>query len=80
MTHSVDPFVAALATGVTVLTGYGYLSAVTWVSGARRQQRACLVAGNTLALGLGLWSGCALEAIALGRYSWHHPGIACALV
>ena len=80
MTHPVDPFVAALAIGVSILTGYGYLSAVTWVSGARRQHRGCLVAGNTLALGLGLWSGCALEAIALGRHSWHHPGVACALI
>ena len=75
MTHSVDPFVATLATGITILTGYGYLSAVTWISGARRQDRGCLLAGNTVALGLGLWSGCALEAIALGRHTWHHPGI-----
>jgi diguanylate cyclase (GGDEF)-like protein len=80
VTHSVDPFVAALATGVIILTGYGYLSAVTWVSGARRRERACLLAGNTLVLGLGLWSGCALEAIALGRHGWQHPGIASALV
>ena len=80
MTHSVDPFVAALATGVTVLTGYGYLAATSWVSSAWPRYRACLVAGNTLALGLGLWASCALEAIALGRHSWHHPAVACGAV
>ncbi|HEX5462193.1 MAG TPA: bifunctional diguanylate cyclase/phosphodiesterase [Steroidobacteraceae bacterium] len=80
MTHSVDPFIAILATGVTVLTGSGSLSAIAWVASPRRRCRAGLVAGNTLALGLGLWSGCALEAIALGRHGWHHPGVACGLV
>jgi diguanylate cyclase (GGDEF)-like protein len=80
VTHWVDPFVAALATGVTVLTGYGYLSATSWVSSAWPRCRACLVAGNTLALGVGLWSSCALEALALGRHSWDHPGTACSLV
>src|SRR5262249_525003 len=69
-----------LATGVTVLTGYGYFSATSWVSSAWPRCRACLVAGNTLALGIGLWASCALEAIALGRHSWDHPGTACALV
>jgi hypothetical protein len=80
VTHWVDPFVAALATGVAVLTGYGYLSATSWVASAWPRCRACLVAGNTVALGLGLFASCALEAVALGRHGWDHPGAACALV
>ena len=75
MTHSVDPFVAALATGVTLLTGYGCLSAAGWVASTLARRRACLIAGNTLALGVGLWSACALETVALGGESWSHAAI-----
>ena len=79
MTHPVDPFVAALAAGAAVLTCQGCLSAAIWVASARpRNTRSTvrLVAGNTLALGIGLWSACALEALAVSPRSWPQLGLA----
>jgi diguanylate cyclase (GGDEF)-like protein len=68
--RSVDPFIAALATGTAVLACYGSLSAAVWISSARARCTVRLVIGNTLALGVGLWSACALEALALSPHSW----------
>jgi diguanylate cyclase (GGDEF)-like protein len=68
--RSVDPFIAALATGTAVLACYGSLSAAVWISRARARCTVRLVIGNTLALGVGLWSACALEALALSPRSW----------
>ncbi len=76
MTHPVDPVIAALATGVTLLTCYGCLPAAMWVSSARPPRTAVRVAGNTLALGVGIWSACMLEAVALGAHGWPFPGLA----
>jgi diguanylate cyclase (GGDEF)-like protein len=75
VTHPVDLLVAALAAAVMVLTCHGSLSAVIWVSSARPRCSALMLAGNTLALGLGLWSACALESLAL-HPSWPQPGLA----
>ena len=69
MTQPVDLIVAVLATGVMLLTCYGSLSAVIWVSSARPRCSARMLAGNTLSLGFGLWAACVLESLAL------HPQI-----
>ncbi len=66
----VDPFVAALAAVVGVLMCHGCISAARWVCTARARCTARLIAGNTLALGLGLCATCMLEALALGRPGW----------
>jgi diguanylate cyclase len=68
VTIPVDPLLGALAGGAAVLTSYGCLSAALWLADTRPRCTPALLAGNTLALGLGLWSACALEALAL------HPG------
>jgi diguanylate cyclase (GGDEF)-like protein len=75
VTHPVDLLIAVLATGVMVLTCHGTLSAVIRVSSARPRCSARMLAGNTLALGLGLWSACALESLALYPWSWPQPGL-----
>jgi len=64
VTRSADPIIAALAAGTALLTCYGCLSAATWISRARPRCTIGALAGNTAALGLGLWSTCALEALA----------------
>jgi EAL domain-containing protein (putative c-di-GMP-specific phosphodiesterase class I)/NO-binding membrane sensor protein with MHYT domain len=76
VTNPVDPFIAALAVGAAVLTCYGCLSAAIWVSRVRPRWPVRLLAGNTLALGLGLWSACTLEALALGAPVWPQLGFA----
>ncbi|HEV2270230.1 MAG TPA: EAL domain-containing protein [Steroidobacteraceae bacterium] len=70
MTSTADPFIACLAAGIAALTCYGCLSAATWVSSVRPRWTLRLLAGNSAALGLGLWSACVLEALALGPHSW----------
>jgi diguanylate cyclase (GGDEF)-like protein len=70
VTATADPFIAALAAGAAVLTCYGCLAGAAWVCTARPRCTVRLIAGNTLALGLGLWSACALEALALSPRSW----------
>jgi diguanylate cyclase len=84
--RTVDPFIAALATCVAVLACYGCVSGAVWVSTARPRCTVRLLVGNTLVLGLGLWSACALEALALsprggaplGLISWIVPlALAC---
>ncbi|HVS77069.1 MAG TPA: bifunctional diguanylate cyclase/phosphodiesterase [Steroidobacteraceae bacterium] len=74
MTHPVDPLIAVLASGVTVLTCHGCLSGAAWASTARPRHPAGLIAGNSLALGIGLASACALEALVLGDQSWLDQG------
>ena len=69
MTHAVDPVIAVFAIGVALLTCYGCLPAAMWVSSAKPPGTAVRIAGNTLALGVGLWSACTLEAVALGRHA-----------
>jgi diguanylate cyclase len=76
VTHAVDPVIVAFAIGVALLTCYGCLPAATWVSSARPPGTAVRIAGNTLALGMGLWSACLLEAVALGPHGWPFPGFA----
>ncbi|MGB6487923.1 MAG: bifunctional diguanylate cyclase/phosphodiesterase [Steroidobacteraceae bacterium] len=76
MTHPVDPVIAAFATGVTLLACYGCLPAAVWVSSARPPGTAVRIAGNTLALGVGIWSACVLEALALGPHGWPFAGFA----
>jgi diguanylate cyclase len=76
VTHAVDPVIAAFAIGVALLTCYGCLPAAMWVSRARPPGTAVRIAGNTLALGVGLWSACMLEAVALGPHGWPFPGFA----
>ncbi|HEX4268802.1 MAG TPA: bifunctional diguanylate cyclase/phosphodiesterase [Steroidobacteraceae bacterium] len=76
MTHPVDPVIAALATGVTLLTCYGCLPAAVWVSSGRPPGSAVRIAGNTLALGVGLWSACLLESVALSARGWPYLGLA----
>jgi diguanylate cyclase (GGDEF)-like protein len=66
----VDPFVAALAAGVGVLTCYGSVSAALWVATAHPRCTGRLLAGNSFALGIGLCATCMLEALALSRQSW----------
>jgi diguanylate cyclase len=80
VTHPVDPIIAALATAVTLLTCYSCLPAAIWVASARRPATAVRIAGNTLALGVGLWSACMLEAVALGPHVWPLPGFAGGLI
>ena len=75
MIHIADPFIAALAAGTAALTCYGCLSAATWVSSVRRRWTVRLLAGNSAALGLGLGSTCALEALALSPRSWPSLGL-----
>jgi diguanylate cyclase len=74
VTHPVDPVIAAFATGVSLLACYGCLPAAVWVSSARPPGTAVRIAGNTLALGVGLWSACMLEALALGTHGWPFAG------
>ena len=74
MTHTADPFIAALAAGIAALTCYGSLSAAGWVSKVRPRWTLRLVAGNSAVLGLGLWSACVLEALALSPRNWPPPG------
>jgi diguanylate cyclase (GGDEF)-like protein len=76
----VDPFIAALAAVIAVLTCHGCLSGALWVSNARPRHPVGLIAGNALALGLGLWSACILEALSLGRQSWPPAGLGSWLV
>jgi len=76
VTHPVDPVIAAFATGITLLACYGCLPAAIWVSSARPPGTAVRIAGNTLALGVGLWSACMLEALALGPHGWPFPTFA----
>jgi diguanylate cyclase len=75
VTHPVDPVIAALAAGITLFACYGCLPAAVWVSGARPPGTAIRIAGNTLALGVGLWSACMLEAVALSAHGWPYPGL-----
>ena len=70
MTPTVDPIIAALAAGIAALTCYGCLSAATWASSVRPRWTLRLIVGNSIALGLGLWSACLLEALALNPHSW----------
>jgi diguanylate cyclase len=72
----VDPLIAALAAGAAVLTCHGCLAGAVWVSTARPRCTVRLLAGNTLALGLGLWSACVLEALALAPRSLSPLGLA----
>jgi len=58
-----------------VLTCHATLSSVIWVSSARPRCSARMIAGNTLALGLGLWAACALESLALVPGSWLQLGL-----
>ncbi|MFZ0500052.1 MAG: bifunctional diguanylate cyclase/phosphodiesterase [Steroidobacteraceae bacterium] len=74
MTHPADPVVAALATAVALFTSYGCLPAAIWVSSLRPPGTAMRIAGNTLALGVGLWSACMLEAVALSPHGWPYSG------
>jgi diguanylate cyclase (GGDEF)-like protein len=74
--RTVDPLIAALAAAIALLTCYGCLCAAGWVAGARPRCTARLIAGNTVALGLGLWSACALEALALSPRGWPPLGAA----
>jgi diguanylate cyclase len=76
VTHLVDPVIAALATGVTLLTCYGSMPVAFRLASARAPGVAVRIAGNTLALGVGLWSACLLEAVALGFRGWPFPGLA----
>jgi diguanylate cyclase len=76
VTHAVDPVIAAFVSGVTLLTCSGFLPAALWVSSARSPGMAVRLAGNTLALGVGLWSACMLEAVALGPRGWPFSGFA----
>jgi diguanylate cyclase (GGDEF)-like protein len=76
VTHPVDPVIAAFATGITLLTCYGGLSAASRVAGARAAGTVLRVAGNAFALGVGLWSACMLEVVALGSDGWPLPGFA----
>ena len=76
MTHLVDPVIAALATGVTLLTCYGSMPVALRLASARPPGAAVRIAGNTLALGVGLWSACLLETVALGFRGWPFPGLA----
>jgi diguanylate cyclase len=76
VTHPVDPVIAALATGITLFTCYGCLPAAIWVSSAQPRLAASRIAGNTLALGVGLWSACTLEALALSPHGWPYSGLA----
>jgi len=80
VTHAVDPVIAAFAIGVAFLTCYGCLPAAMWVSSARTPGTAVRIAGNTLALGVGLWSACVLEAVALGPHGWPFAGFAGGLI
>ncbi len=80
MIRTVDPFIAALAACLAVLTCYGCVSGAVWVSTARPRCTVGLIAGNTLALGLGLWSVCALEALALSPRGGPLPGLLCWIV
>ena len=73
MNYIADPIIAALAAGIAALTCYGCLSAATWVSSVRPHWTLRLIVGNSVALGVGLWSACVLEALALTR-SWPQPG------
>ncbi|HEY7889256.1 MAG TPA: bifunctional diguanylate cyclase/phosphodiesterase [Steroidobacteraceae bacterium] len=70
MTRTVDPIIAALAAGIAALTAYGCLSAASWVANVRPRWTLRLIAGNSAALGLGLWSACVLEALALSPRGW----------
>jgi diguanylate cyclase len=74
VTHLVDPVIAALATGVTLLTCYGSMPVAFRLASARPPGAAVRIAGNTLALGVGLWSACLLEVVALGFRGWPFPG------
>ncbi|HEV2443283.1 MAG TPA: bifunctional diguanylate cyclase/phosphodiesterase [Steroidobacteraceae bacterium] len=74
MTRTVDPLIAALAAGTAALTCYGCLSAAIWISPARPGFTLRLLVGNSAVLGLGLWSACALEALALSPSTWPEPG------
>ena len=80
MTYSVDPVIAALATGVAMLTSYGALPATFRVACVRPRWMAARIVGNTLALGVGLWSACTLEAVALSPQGWPYPGLTCAFL
>lgn len=74
MTYIADPIIAALAAGIAALTCYGCLSAATWVSSVRPRWTLRLIVGNSVALGVGLWSACALEALSLNPRSWPPSG------
>jgi diguanylate cyclase len=78
--RTVDPFIAALAACVAVLTCYGSVSGAVWVSTARPRCTVRLIVGNTLALGLGLWAACALEALALSPRGGSPFGLFCWIV
>ncbi len=80
MTPPFDPFIAALAAGTAALTCHGSLSAARWLSESRRRGSATLIAGNTAALGFGLWAACALEALALAAHGWPYTDVASCLV
>src|SRR6185437_767474 len=77
---SVDPFIAALAACVAGLACHGCVSGALWVSTARPRCTVRLIIGNTLALGLGVWSACTLEALALGPGSGPGRGLTCWIV
>jgi diguanylate cyclase len=53
--RTVDPFIAALAACIAVLTCYGCVSGAVWVSTARPRCTVRLIIGNTLTLGLLSW-------------------------
>ena len=80
MISSVDPFIAALAACVAGLACHGCVSGAVWVSTARPRCTVRLIIGNTLALGLGVWSACTLEALALGPGSGPGRGLTCWIV
>ncbi len=68
-----------LATGVAVLTCYGSLPAIR-VPSMRPRRTISSLAGSALALGVGLWAACSLEALALGPRGSPHAGFASGLV